>query len=230
MKVLILTMAHETDDEVFTNYKRVWDAQITSQKYPIDVLYLYTDEALTDDYVIRENQLITKYPENYWEALLLKVLNGFDYFVKSDYDLVFKTNLSTIINYDVFYQYCLNLDKSRKYVYDGVSGGNFVSGAGMLLNKESAQLVLNHRDLFGPSWTDDLFIGHVLCDLYGIVIESGGLTRYDITTPADLATEELVKSRSHIRIKVRRGNRDIEMTDEVYEILKNSKKNFQADS
>jgi hypothetical protein len=33
-------------------------------------------------------------------------MSGFDYFIKNDFDLVFKTNLSTIINFEKFYEYC----------------------------------------------------------------------------------------------------------------------------
>ena len=43
---------------------------------------------------------ITKCVENHWFSLILKVMSGFDYFNKNDFDYVFKTNLSTIINFD----------------------------------------------------------------------------------------------------------------------------------
>ena len=46
MKILVLVMAHETDDKVFNEYKKIWDKQIKEnikENYPIDVFYLYSD-------------------------------------------------------------------------------------------------------------------------------------------------------------------------------------------
>jgi hypothetical protein len=136
-------MSHETDDSNFLNYKRIWDEQIRKldkNKFNIEFKFLYSNNNILNEYEINGNNLITKCLENYWFALILKVMSGFDYFVKNDFDLVFKTNLSTIINFEKFYEYCEQIPQSREFVYDGVIGQydnySFCSGAGMLLNKK----------------------------------------------------------------------------------------------
>ena len=96
MKVLVLVMAHETEDAVFKGYKDVWDKKLSIIKnkgYNIDVLFLYSDENLSEKYTIVDNNLYTKCKENYWNSLLLKSMSGLDFFIKNEYDLVFKTNL-----------------------------------------------------------------------------------------------------------------------------------------
>jgi hypothetical protein len=65
MKILILVMSHETDDKVFDEYKKIWNKQINEhvkEKYPIDVLYLYTDNNISENYIIDGNKLISKCP------------------------------------------------------------------------------------------------------------------------------------------------------------------------
>jgi hypothetical protein len=128
-------------DEIFDNYKHIWDIKISliKEKYPIDVLFLYSDDKIENDYIVVGNKLISKCIENYWTALLTKVMNGFDYFKNNNYDLVFKTNLSTIINFDKFYEYCSSIN-TDEIIYQGVTGSYldyvFCSGAGMLLNQK----------------------------------------------------------------------------------------------
>lgn len=225
MKILILIMSHETDDSNFLNYKRIWDEQIhklDKNKFNIEFKFLYSDNNILNEYEINGNNLITRCIENYWFALILKVMSGFDYFVKNDFDLVFKTNLSTIINFEKFYEYCEQIPQSREFVYDGVIGQydnySFCSGAGMLLNKKSANLVLNSEEHLNQSFTDDIFIGFVLNKLHGIE-PCGGLTRYNIHSSDTQVDEDMVKSHSHTRIKVRSGNYDELYTNMVYGIL-----------
>ena len=218
-------MSHETNDINFINYKRIWDEQISNlnyDKFNIEFKFLYSNESITEDYTIDGNNLITKCPENYWYSLALKVMSGFDYFVKNDFDLVFKTNLSTIINFEKFYEYCNQIHNTKEFVYDGVVGHyqdySFCSGAGMLLNKKSANLVLDNKNQLNEIWTDDIFIGFILNKLNGIQ-PCGELTRFDIHHTNTEVTSDLVKLHSHIRIKVRSGNHDELFTNLVYNIL-----------
>jgi hypothetical protein len=226
MKILILIMSHETEDGNFLNLKRIWDEQILNldkNKFDIEFKFLYSDNNISDEYIIEGNNLITKCPENYWYALLQKTLCGFNFFMKNDFDLVFKTNLSTIINFEKFYEYCKQIPQSREFVYDGVigqfDGYSFCSGAGMLLNKKSTNIVLNSKEHLNESWTDDIFIGFILNKLNGIQ-PCGLLTRFDIDTNNRQVNEDAIKSSSHIRIKVRSENLDEHYTNVVYNILK----------
>ena len=218
-------MSHKTNDDVFINYKRIWDEQITNLKLPnFKFKFLYSDNNISDEYVVQGNNLITNCVEDYWVALILKVINGFDYFIQNDFDLVFKTNLSTIINFDKFYEYCCQIDNSREFIYDGTIGDyqnySYCSGAGMLLNKNSVNLILNNTEHLSESWTDDIFIGFILNKLNKIK-PCPSLSRFDIIKENQQFSKENILNNTHIRIKVRIGDFDIKYTNIVYDFLTN---------
>lgn len=222
-------MSHETEDGNFLNLKRIWDEQILNldkNKFDIEFKFLYSDNNISDEYIIEGNNLITKCVENYWYALLQKTLCGFDFFMKNDFDLVFKTNLSTIINFEKFYEYCKQIPQSREFVYDGIigqhQGYSFCSGAGMLLNRKSVGLVLSNKDKLHESWTDDIFIGYILNKLYNILPNEGNLNRYDIFHENSHFTKEDILNHTHIRIKVRKNDLDMTYSNIVYNYLSNN--------
>lgn len=237
-KILVLVMSHESDDYVFKNYKRVWQEQINIEKEnhkEIKVFFLYSDDSLVNDYQVIDDKLISNCKENYWNSLLIKTLNGFKYFLDSDFDLVFKTNLSTIINYDKFVDYC-NKIKDRDYIYDGIIGDTgsykFCSGAGMLLNKKTVNIVLDNISDISEEWTDDTFIGYTLYK-NGIVPYNNGLNRLDLIYSDMIVDSNSVKNHTHIRVKVDaqymnheriKGEKDILYTNMVYDILYNKNK------
>lgn len=225
MKILVLIMAHSTNDNIFLNHKKIWEEQILSiDKNIINFKFLYSDENITDEYKIIDNNLISKCTENYWHSLAIKTLNGFDFFIKNKYDLIFKTNLSTIINFNKFIKYCENAIKSRDTIYDGIvgyaNGYKFCSGAGMLLNKKTVHIVLQNKDKLNEKWTDDIFIGYILNKLNNINTNEGCMTRLDILNKYQNINKNEVLNASHIRIKIRDGDADIKYSNIIYQILK----------
>jgi hypothetical protein len=152
-------------------------------------------------------------------------MSGFDYFIKNDYDLVFKTNLSTILNLDKFYECCNSILKTEDHIYHGIIGNyenfDYVSGAGMLLNKKSVNLILENKSEVSPSWTDDIFFGHILTRKYGITPKTDCMDRYNLVEDNQEVISESVINSTHIRIKVRIENRDVEFTNKVFDVLYN---------
>ena len=221
-KILILVMSHETDDLVFKTYKETWDKIYNSinGKYNIDIKFLYSNPNIDNEYIILGDNLIIKCSENYWDALLKKVISGFKFFYENDYDLVFKTNLSTIINFEKFNEHCNSVDVNE-VVYEGAIGEyqdyKFCSGAGMLLNKHSVSIILNNLDKINSTWTDDIFFGYILNKLNGVIPKYNGLNRYNIISDVDDISE--VKNHTHIRIKIREGNKDVIYTNKVYDLI-----------
>jgi len=227
MKILFLIMSHRTEDSVFENYKRIWDEQIKNldyTRYNFDFKFLYCDDKIDTNYKIIDNELISKCFENYWYSLIVKLMDGFDYFIKNDYDFVFKTNLSTIVNFEKFYEYCSNLPIKQEFVYDGIVGTYkdflFCSGAGILLNRKSIELILLNKNLLDESWTDDIFIGFVLNKLNNIQPNLGHISRLDIINENTPIIKQDILNNTHIRIKIRKNNQDIHFSNIVYNFLK----------
>jgi hypothetical protein len=219
-------MSHKSDDLVFQNYKKIWDDQIKKlnySKFNFEFKFLYCDNEIDEDYKIIGNELISKCVEDYWYSLILKLMNGLDFFIKNDFNFVFKTNLSTIINFEKFYEYCNNIPKHRDLVYDGIVGNYedyyFCSGAGILLNKKTVDLILSNKSLLNNSWTDDIFIGFILNKLNKIEPNVGKISRFDIVSDKQTFNKQNILNNTHIRIKVRKNNMDINFSNIVYNYL-----------
>ena len=227
MKILILTMCHQTNDENFDVFKKIWLDKIEilkNKNYSIDVKFLYCSEfdETTQNYIVNVDNLLSNCSEDYWTSLLKKVMNGFEYFINTDYDLVFKTNLSTIINFDLFYELCQKIFSEESYIYEGIIGEyenySFCSGAGMLLNRKSVELILKNKNQIDDKWTDDIFIGFIL-NLNGVRPTNNFLNRFDILKSSTNVNESEIKKYSHIRIKIRQGLIDSEMSKKVFNFL-----------
>ena len=220
-RILVLVMSHKTNDEIFKTFKKIWDQKIESikNKFFVDILFLYSDNTINEEFIVVGNELTSKCEENYWQSLLTKTINGFNYFNENDYDLVFKTNLSTIINFDKFYSYCNSLN-CDDFIYEGSVGNyldyQFCSGAGMLLNKKTVNIVLDNIDKIDDSWTDDIFIGHILNRLNNIKPNTNALNRFDIISDIDLSD---IKNYTHIRIKIRENEKDIYYANKVFNLI-----------
>lgn len=216
--ILILVMAHYTDDITFLSYKKIWDKIIKIIKYkklPIDVYYLYSKLLNNDNkYIVENNEIISNIENDYWYSLLIKTLNGFDFFYKNDkYKFVLKTNLSTFLNIDVFYDFFTNnkiID--TEYLYTGTIGNyngyHFCSGANMILNKNTVKIILDNINKVEYKWTDDIFIGYILNKLNNINPIEEAYERYNIidnTMDSNLNNTNINLYRC-IRVKIRDGN------------------------
>ena len=226
MKILILVQEHNTDDKNFVKYKEIWNKKIdyiNKNNLPIEVVYLNSDPNLDCEYKLIGNTLYSKCIENYWDSLLIKVKNGFDYFVKSDCDLVFKTNLSTFINFEKFCEFCNSINLEREYIYDGFTGKYndfwFCSGAGMLLNKKSCELILENQNLITKEWTDDIFFGFILNQKYEIPANIGNMSRFDILSPTEHFDINHLRDFTHIRVKIRKDEWDSFVFDNLYNLF-----------
>jgi hypothetical protein len=88
----------------------------------LNFYFFMADESLQYEFIIQDDKLISNCKEDYWKSLLIKTMNGFKYFLKSDYDLVFKTNLSSVINFDIFLNYCNTNTNEDLYTVVAIGG------------------------------------------------------------------------------------------------------------
>jgi len=104
-----------------------------------------------------------------------KTLRAFEWAIKNaDYEYIFRTNTSSYINILELQKYIKNLDKSQKFIYNGVimslpknnirNKVDFVSGAGILFNRNSIELLLSKESDFNLQDWDDVAIGRLFQD------------------------------------------------------------------
>jgi hypothetical protein len=102
MKILILTMCHQTNDEIFDTFKKIWLDKIEilkNKNYSIDVKFLYCSEfdEITHNYIINKNDLLSNCKEDYWTSLLKKIIYNMLNFIQlnkfselhNNYDIIF---------------------------------------------------------------------------------------------------------------------------------------------
>ena len=136
-----------------------------------DLLGLDTDLLEFDE---ASRTVFVKQDETYIPGILNKTIVAMDYFFNkySDYTHVWRTNLSSVLDFDGFLQFLWS-DVGRRCAYAGFSGQNgsvsFASGAGFLLIREAALfLVANHSLVLSWDQIDDVAIGRLLCPVFGL--------------------------------------------------------------
>ncbi len=223
-KILFIVLYHTNEDPVLKNFKEVWEKKVFFlEQKSCKVLFLQCNNFVEKDYVISSNNMFITCFENYWDSLLKKTLAGLEFFIDSNYDLVFKCNISTFINIGPFLDYCDKLPDERYYIYDGVVGERenyfFCSGAGMLLNKNSCKLILENKELINTEWTDDIFFGFVLNKINSLNVNEGNLKRLDLLIPNLDINKSFVDKFTHIRVKVKKDNWDTIYFEKLFNLI-----------
>jgi len=182
-KLLILVKYHINNDNNLEIIKNIQEKCINLHKN-IDIFYLVNDINLDKNFDLRGNILYIKKNENYWEALLEKVIIGIKYFENYNYTDIFITNISTFINTKLLYKECGNnyniksttcwdtVFKEEKY--------RIITGAGYLISKKFSQILCDelldkHFNIKDYIWnnyptTDDICITYI-CKKLNIKID-----------------------------------------------------------
>jgi hypothetical protein len=123
----------------------------------------------------RENKtLYVKGDECLIPGILHKTVEALSYFLSFDsaFDFVWRTNLSSVVDYAGLHKYVSNLDKNTGF-YGGYVGKAqdifFVSGAGFLMSRDVAEYLVANKASLRYDLIDDVAIGALLEPKFGIV-------------------------------------------------------------
>ena len=137
----------------------------------------------------RENKtLYVKGDECLIPGILHKTVEALSYFLSFDYDFVWRTNLSSVLDFEGLQRYLGTINSSGFYCgYVGkalsgatvsgatVSGATvskdifFASGAGFLMSRDVAEYLVLNKDFLRWDLIDDVAIGALLEPKFGIV-------------------------------------------------------------
>lgn len=155
-KCVILVIAHH--DPIYDQCKEIWEAHWQAHAAALGdyrVYFLYNEPGRT---AVEGHDLIFPHEETYpFPGLLLKTMDALEYLRDSGvtYDMVFRTNLSTLLNFRAFKEYVeTNVDKElfyagRKY------GDRHISGCGMLMSRDIVRMLMEHRSELALHEPDD---------------------------------------------------------------------------
>jgi hypothetical protein len=178
-KILVLIIACDNPKH-YVDMQAMWMSNMRShsafdvwfvKSKPASMWILDTDLLELDE---ASRTVFVKQDETYIPGILNKTIVAMDYFFNkySDYTHVWRTNLSSVLDFDGFLQFLWS-DVGRRCAYAGFSGQNgsvsFASGAGFLLIREAALfLVANHSLVLSWDQIDDVAIGRILCPVFGL--------------------------------------------------------------
>lgn len=154
---------------------RLWVGDIANDG-PLSDTVEFDREAMT---------IYVKGEETYIPGILNKTIEAIRA-IGLDYDFVWRTNLSSVLDFDGLIRYCNGVQMSRhsvlrrRVLYAGYIGLapieaevdshiRFASGSGFLLAREAVQYLLDNVSLLQRDLIDDVAIGALLEPQFGIV-------------------------------------------------------------
>jgi hypothetical protein len=228
--LLVLFKAHSIDSKIdYHNnlYSNLIEKHIKNLKGQKNskIYFLMANLDIKENSEIQNEFIFYKIQDNYWDALLKKIINGMNFFLShNEYSHLFTTNLSTCINIPRILELC---DNTSVKAVKGFNEFCFPSGAGSLYNRQTVKKIIeyfndnnvNYDKINKKIATDDLFIGKILNDLN---IKITDLDRVDLLHLNSNNIERINKKTSHVRIKYDKS-RDLEIKDheKVYNIFYN---------
>lgn len=168
--IIVLIIA--SDNEKYIKMQDIWRKYMNNHPN-IKSFFIKNDPTITEDVMLNENEntIYSKNIETYIHGILSKTLNAINYcFNNFDFDYIYRTNLSSMIELNKLYKYISTTDPFHYgAVIGNYNGILFGSGSGFFLSKEACiYLLINHRRLSDECIADDVCIGILLEPIYGI--------------------------------------------------------------
>jgi hypothetical protein len=177
MRILVLVIASHNKPE-YLQMEQLWllrkphincDVWLVHSK-PVSE---WVGDIVNDSWIDPENievdlgrqTIYVKQDECLIPGILAKTVKALEW-ASNHYDYVWRTNLSSVLDFDGLYQYCLN-------IYGGYIGnygdGKFASGAGFLMSRDVVEYLMENQSLLRWDLIDDVAIGLLLEPVFGLV-------------------------------------------------------------
>ena len=141
-------------------YKKIWPLQRI-----VDRVTLLRYKYLTELASIDGSTVNVKVPEGL-RYLGIKILAAYKIFDSLNYDFVYKTTSSSILNTNLFLETIEKLSIDENPIYAGsipkISRRKFISGANLLLNRKAIQILISNQKNWDNSLLDDVAIGRIM--------------------------------------------------------------------
>ena len=165
---LVLYSSDEQDDKMY---------ELTRNYYKkfknVKTIYYKYNENLTSDYIKKDDIIEFRGKETYVPGVLEKTLKAFDYISTMEYDYVVRSNITTIVNFDLLSEYLVDnpieygglkmvlkwLDEAGGVIDETYFGTEFASGTCIIFSKNSLTELLQFKENIKKNIIDDLSIG-----------------------------------------------------------------------
>ncbi len=201
-KIIVLIIASygkNTYDLMINLWKKYMNNNENIKSY-----FIMFKENINDPVVIdeKENTIWIKGKETYIPGILEKTIISIEYLLKNnfEFDYIFRTNLSSVLDLNKL----IKLVNDNNYEYAGVINNKhivslkFVSGAGILLSKNTCIYIINNKNKLDYNKIDDVSIGKLLINYLNLQeLPRLDIYKYDI----DKINKDFIKDHFHFRCK-----------------------------
>lgn len=195
-------------------YTKLWPIQYILDKYRIS---RFNSREIA---VLKNNDLLSVDTPEGLRYLGVKTFAVLHYFFKNDYDLIYKTTMSSILSLQLFRDFISKVDLSEK-LYGGTIikrelDFDYISGANLFINKKAFEILSLHRRSWNHAKLEDVAIGKILSTRVKLTpVSSINISNLDILR--SISASELSNT-LHIRCTARNG-KDRDDLDIMKQIL-----------
>lgn len=190
----------------------------------VTTIYYKYNPILTTNYSLNTNILEIKGNETYIPGILDKTLDAIKYFKNDNYDYIVRSNISTIINFNllndnlnnIFYGGGLLNSLNEQLKNTNITpkpNSMYVSGTAIIFSNECVKLLLSNESLLNKTLVDDLAIGLLFHDLDIIPTCINNFIFVDDVNNIDTSKNIFYRNRSNDR------NKDCENMDAIIKKL-----------
>jgi len=143
--------------EYYKNMRNIWLRYMNNHPN-ITAYFIENDPSIDRDIIVdkENNKIYYKDEESYIPGILNKTIKIIEHCLKNyEVDYIYRTNLSSVIDFDKLYSYIQNNDVD----YAGHDYINFISGSGIILSKKACKILVEDKNLINNNEPDDVAIG-----------------------------------------------------------------------
>jgi hypothetical protein len=155
-KIIILIIS-SNNIQYYKNMRDIWRKYMNNHPN-ITSFFIENDSSINKEIIVdkENNTIFYKDEESYVPGILNKTIKIMDYCLKNyEVDYIYRTNLSSVINFDKLYSYVQN----NNINYAGHDYVKFISGSGIIFSVKTCKILIEDNSLINNKEPDDLAIG-----------------------------------------------------------------------
>lgn len=217
MILIILILANDTD--MYLKMQEKWKYYMNKHSFIKSYFIKYKDD-LQENIIQTEDTIYIKGTETLIPGCLDKTIKSIEYLLnKFDFDFIFRTNMSSVIDLNKLYNLIDNNIECGGII-GNCNGQQFISGAGILMNKKICQLLINNKNYLNYNIIDDVAIGKFFTDKNVKIKELTRFEAYNYENNIELIKKENIKNYYHFRCKSDfEPNKTIKLMEKIIQLI-----------
>ncbi len=159
-KIIILILS--SSGEIYSQFKYLQTQYLSIFTPQIKFFFIEFNEDQIEDVIEINNTLSFKGSESITPGMIIKTSLAINYLKKYEYDFIFRTNLSTVINMYNLINF-INTFNLNENICSGFTVFGFITGTGIIMNKNVAGIIANNYTQFNyMGICEDCIISQIL--------------------------------------------------------------------